>query len=444
MKKILAVNPHFYDFSAFDFWAKPLGFLYLLAILKNLGFEVDFIDCLDRRHPALKNLSGKFKKTHLYGTGHYYFQKVKKPAVLASVPLQYKRYGLPEEIFRAELVKKDKPDLILVTSLMTYWYQGVAEAIKILKEIFPGVPVILGGTYPTLLPDHSRSCSGADLIFGAGERGNFFDYLRENFGPFGGKVPADFSEFPGPDFSFYQEPAYGVLKTSAGCPFDCSYCAVKKISPHFSKKPLSAVIDEIELFQQQGFQNLAFYDDALLYLPDYFENLLREIQKRKIKMFFHTSNGLHARFVTAKMAKLMKKNNFIWPRLSLETINPARQKETGGKVNCAEFEKAVFYLKEAGYQAGEIGVYLLCGLPDQSFEEVKDSINYAARLGLKITLAEFSPVPGTPDFEKSGLKDKDPLWHNNSIFPLHPLADWPKFQQLKDLVKAVNRGYLKE
>ncbi len=57
-----------------------------------------------------------------------------------------------------------RPDAVLVTSLMTYWYPGVTAAIRLVREYFPGVPVILGGIYASLCPDHARSHSGADLV----------------------------------------------------------------------------------------------------------------------------------------------------------------------------------------------------------------------------------------------------------------------------------------
>ena len=53
-KDILLINPWIYDFTAYDFWLKPLGLLYIAAILKkHSDFSLHFIDCLDRYHPLL-------------------------------------------------------------------------------------------------------------------------------------------------------------------------------------------------------------------------------------------------------------------------------------------------------------------------------------------------------------------------------------------------------
>jgi radical SAM superfamily enzyme YgiQ (UPF0313 family) len=57
-----------------------------------------------------------------------------------------------------------KPDMILVSSVMTYWYPGVQEAIQSLKDVFPGVPIVLGGVYATLCAEHTSKSSGTDLV----------------------------------------------------------------------------------------------------------------------------------------------------------------------------------------------------------------------------------------------------------------------------------------
>ena len=99
-----------------------------------------------------------------YGTGKFWKQTVPKPPQLSSIPRSYSRYGIAPQVFIEELKKVQRPAAILVTSLMTYWYLGVFEAINLAKDIHPDVPIILGGIYTTLCPEHARNYSHADLI----------------------------------------------------------------------------------------------------------------------------------------------------------------------------------------------------------------------------------------------------------------------------------------
>jgi hypothetical protein len=63
---------------------------------------------------------------------------------------------------------------------------------------------------------------------------------------------------------------------------------------------------------------------------------------------------------------------------------------------------------------------VLAGLPGQRAEEVHASIENAAGAGVGVSIAEFSPVPGTPAWEQTKAfsqfdLDAQPLFHNNSF-----------------------------
>ena len=82
---ILFLNPYIYDFTAFDLWLKPLGLLQLAAILEKNGYQLNFIDCLNRYHPELLKLQ-KPPKRDKYGCGKYFKQVLEPPEVLKKIP----------------------------------------------------------------------------------------------------------------------------------------------------------------------------------------------------------------------------------------------------------------------------------------------------------------------------------------------------------------------
>ena len=41
--QLLLINPWIYDFTAYDFWSKPLGLLYIASILRNIGYQIDYL-----------------------------------------------------------------------------------------------------------------------------------------------------------------------------------------------------------------------------------------------------------------------------------------------------------------------------------------------------------------------------------------------------------------
>ena len=148
---LILINPWIYDFAAYDLWSKPLGLLYLAGYLRHCGFRIHFIDCLDVHHPGMKGKPFfKTPKRRLFGTGKFWRKEIPRPAPLNDISRPYSRYGLSLDVFEEELKKTRNPAAILVTSLMTYWYPGVKEVIRLAKKIHPGVPVILGGIYARL------------------------------------------------------------------------------------------------------------------------------------------------------------------------------------------------------------------------------------------------------------------------------------------------------
>lgn len=441
--RALLVNPWIYDFAAYDLWSKPLGILNIASHLKRLGCDVKLIDCLDRSHPELTRLAkGVIPKSTAFGSGHYYSTEIDKPPVFKDIRRRFKRYGLPIEIFSRIIDNESNPDIILVTSGMTYWYPAYVDAIRMLKRRFPDTPLVLGGIYPNLCYEHAKRHSGADHVYKGGDIDEIIGLVEKLACERFDRPPADDRKRLAGGYELYDTLTYATLRTSSGCPFKCSYCGWYILEKNIIREDPDLVVDNIAyLHESRKVDNFAFYDEALLYDADkHIIKIMEGLIARKIRANFHTPNGLHSRFITSEIAGLLKRSGFVRPRLSLETVSSRRQSETGGKTTNEDFLQAIDRLCKNGYVPGDIGVYLLIGLPGQSALEVEESVRFAVSCKVRVHLEEYSPIPGTPDYEKSGLPaDADPLFHNNSAFPLYKPDIHREFQRVKDLVHASNR-----
>jgi len=438
---ILLVNPWIHDFAAYDVWAKPSGLLSLAAMLRVHGFSVSYIDCLDRFHPKAPQ-SNPYAR---HGRGPYLKKRIQKPDGLKNIPRYFSRYGIKREWLKEDLLSIRRPDLILVTTLMTYWYPGTVETIKCIKQFYPKVPIILGGVYPTLCEDHAIANSGADIVItGTGE-----NRILEVAGKITGfhKKPkfdtGDFDTFPYPAYDLQTLITYVPIMTSRGCPFSCSYCASSFLNQKFTQRNPDRVTDEILYWHKKyNVTDFVLYDDAFLIEPEnHAVPILNKIINSKIDIRFHTPNALHIRGVTKETARLMFKAGFTTLRLGLETASFEKEDRFDKKVTYPEFIRAVSCLKNSGFKKKMIGAYILTGLPNQSVESIKKSLEYVNQCGITPIMAYYTPIPHTAMWEDACAVSRydlksDPIFTNNAIFPCRQENfSWETLSLLKQIAK---------
>lgn len=454
-RHILLVNPWITDFAAYDFWMKPLGLLYLAAKLRQQGESVRLVDCMDRSHPALLRWQGRAQpQQQRWHTGKFVRQPVAKPALYAGVPRLYARYGLPPELFDQLCRSGPQPDLILLTSGMTYWYPGLQQTIAALRRLFPQAPIVLGGIYATLCPEHAQQTSGADLIV-TGEAESVIGDLLEKvaLGAAGehprivaGEPTSHLDELPWPAFDLYPRLDYATLLTSRGCPLKCTFCASRIVAGQYRWRALAAVLAELDWLQRGlGVAEFAFYDDALLTNRDrHFLPLCEQIIARNIAATFHTPNGLQVKHLDAATARLLWHAGFKTIRLAYESGSTERQRDMSLKVSNESFQRAVTHLQAAGFGPAELDAYVLMALPGQELEEVLASMAVVHGSGVGIRLAAFSPIPGTVDFARAVARGDlpahaDPLLTNNSILPVRAqAASYAIYDRIAHLAKRLN------
>jgi len=467
MKNVLLINPWIFDFAAYDFWLRPLGLLYVGAVLREAAdVDLRLIDCLDRSHPALGRLVGAKPD----GRGHYPKVEVPKPAALKIVPRRYSRYGLPLDVFERELDLVPVPDMVLLTCAMTYWYPGAQLAVELVRRKFGAVPVVLGGAYATLTEDHARRHSGADIVVtGPGEnqipalardilgdraiRGACSPHSTRRHttsraalpgdpppavrrgGPRAGCRPsppyAAFSDLPRPAFDLVRDASCLPLLTSRGCPFPCTFCAGALLlrgegsSPdgRFEQRSPASVIAEIaDHAARFGTRDFVFYDDALLLRKaEHIVPILEEVVRRCLPITFHTPNGLHIREIDPPLARLFWRAGVRSLYLSQESTDEDVLRDACPKVSPGDLERAMRCLEEAGYARADISIFLIAGLPGQDAASVLESVRRVKACGARPRMAYFSPIPGTRAWQSLVDRgrispDADPLIHNKSAY----------------------------
>jgi radical SAM superfamily enzyme YgiQ (UPF0313 family) len=414
--KALLINPYIYDFSAYSYWSTPLGLLYLGSILRKNDVKISLIDCLrvdenkrkeDGRAPFLK-------------------EGVDKPLSLKDVSKRLKRYGISKEVLIKELSSLEPPDLILITSIMTYWYPGVKEAMDLVWDMFPNAKIVIGGIYPSLCYKHAlEEMTKADLIVKNNEIDKFYSFVEKELHTVLSYKPDlyDFDALPYPCFDLYDCIPFVSLLTSYGCIYKCTYCATPYMHPNIVRRKPQSTADEILFWHDHGVNRFVIYDDNFLFKKEgYAKPLLKSIIAFPFSINIYNPNAVNAALVDEELAFLLLEAGFKEVRIGLETTNPLIQKSTGGKVDLKTFEKALNCLVGAGFPVETIIIYILAGLPFQKWGDVKNTIDYITGLGAKVHIAEYTPIPHTPMFDECKSFARfpiadNPVYQNNALFP---------------------------
>jgi radical SAM superfamily enzyme YgiQ (UPF0313 family) len=413
--RALLINPYIYDVSAFSFWSAPLGLLYLGSVLRENGIDIQLLDCLSVDEARRKE----------DGRAPFVHARVPTPVAVAAVKKRFKRYGASPATVQSTLENLEPPDLILITSGMTYWYLSTVETVAVARKTLPKARIVVGGLYPSLCYEHAKKHVGADLIVRGGQAFTLYDYIEEVLSkPLSFRPDMETPDaLPYPCFDLYGNPPFVPLLTSIGCAYHCVYCATQYLHPKMLRRQPLDVLDEILHWYRYGCHRFVLYDDSFLFKKDAFAKpLLRAVAGLPFNVSFYNPNALNASMVDAETAMLLRAAGFLEVRLGLETADEDFQRQTGGKIDRAGFERAIGFLVRAGFERGSICVYVMSGLPFQRSSDTRKTLEYVAALGLRVSLAQYSPIPHTRLFDVYQNSARypiaeEPLFQNNALFP---------------------------
>ncbi len=416
--KVLLIQPPVYDFALYDLFLRPYGLLRIGSWFADSGYDVALLDCLDWNEPATVRSLGRVKRKP-DGTGKFHMTSVPFPVISDGLRRRYHRYGILREVIKRRIAQS-QADIVCVTTGMTYWYPGVVEVLDIIHDVLPRALIFIGGIYATLMPEHLGSLDADVHIV----QGNAAETLSSVLNRAGFPVPVHpVPTFPHTCSSVWKHAA--VLRLSEGCPLNCDYCASRVLSPKFLPgNPQAAAAWLADLHHLHGVRNVAFYDDALLVdTQRILVPFLQAVIKEKLPIRFYTPNGVHITHIDGATAALMKQAGFQELRMGFESSSDQFHSQHDRKCTKEAFHSAVAAAHASGFSLNQLRVYVLAGIPGQLKDEVEQSVRYAGEAGVRVSIAEYTPVPGTALWDESCRRSKfpladEPLYHNNTLQPL--------------------------
>lgn len=285
---------------------------------------------------------------------------------------------------------KHVPDLVYVTSMFTYWYKKVWEAVRYYKKCYPKAKVMLGGVYATLCPEHAKLSGADEICVGQHPQAKFYP----------------------PDPTVLTErPEFVYTMSSHGCPNSCSYCATHLLYGQGIKQtPCQEVFEEILLQKERGFKKIYFGDDNLGHnAVNHLIPLCELIIKNKLKMEFSIPGGMQASHVTKELASIMWKAGFRKVSTAIESVDENVLKKMGRKNNSTKDDlvNCIDNFESAGFKRHEIDVYFIIGMPYQTLDNILDTLSFLIKLRVWAHPQRWTPIPGTLDYRRHSLENWD-------------------------------------
>jgi len=341
-----------------------------------------------------------------------------------------------------ETLEKSNPDLIGITTL-TSTLQSAFELARKSKKFYPKVPVVLGGHGTFKIEEPIlRSIKSVDIIVrGEGEEtvveladaiesGRYLGGVRglcfrretgdvvinpprpyiQNLDslPFPARhlLPMESYITEQLPHTFGRESFKGTpLVSSRGCPFLCVFCAATRFYGH-KWRPRSAenVVEEIahlyQNYKKFGLSGFNFADDNLLADPHRVRKICNLLIDRGLS---HLKWICEARVDSAEEALYSKMYEAGCRALAfgIESGNDKILRSIRKGITTDMVRRAVKTAKSVGFK---IWGYFLVGLPGDTDETIKETMDFAKELDLDVTA--FHPMfiyPGTETGKEQGI-----------------------------------------
>jgi len=297
MKKILLVQPNMkVATSGQRIGYPPIGIMYLASVLEKKGYEVEILDC------QTEGLDKGAEVIDGYGEG-----------------------GIPiDEI--AGRITASRPDLVGITCNFSVMVLHMDEAARLVKNLFPSVPVVAGGNHPTSLPEEVMGEGAIDyVIMGEGEisfprlieaivEGKGFESVpglvwRRDGAIIKNKTGAlihDLDSLPYPAWHLFPYEKYSrhykpravtwgeaqampSVLTTRGCAGGCVFCSVHKtMGSKFRARKLDDVFKEIRfLVDTYKIKKLMIIDDNFTHNKNRAKEFCDEFKKQGLDIELH-------------------------------------------------------------------------------------------------------------------------------------------------------------
>jgi anaerobic magnesium-protoporphyrin IX monomethyl ester cyclase len=450
--KVLLVQPPIEDFYDTSIRTYPLSLLYLATKIKDIC-DVSIVDFRSNKKRMLKKHPFPELKP-------FYRANVYTPFSLFH---SYSRFGMGDDEIR-QIIETRKPDIVGISSLFTTYAEEALDIAQIVKETDARIITIMGGTHPTLFPEHCLHSPHVDYVIrGEGETPLFqlITQLKTGDRKSITAIPGvSFKDNTGlhisdisiednidliPDRSLINSADYHIGKrpytfflTSRGCPFQCSFCGKPPVP--YRRRTQASIEEEIRQCVELGIEAVDFEDDMLNLDVPFFSSILEGF--RDTGLVLSAMNGLYAGNLNKETLDNMYDAGFR--RLNFSLVDTSEDiHHTQKRAFPAHLAGLLTNLETTPFL---VEAHFIIGLPGQKPDDCFDTLIYLMGKRLLPGPSVYYLAPGSPLFNATIGNDwqkyvkvmrSSALYPSNQLFPRETIFTFMKLTRFINLVKNI-------
>lgn len=433
--------------------AEPLGLLYIASVLLKNGYDVRVCDS-------------------------------------ASVDLvrrkgDYVTYGGNSEYIK-EAIEGFSPDIVGVSGFASCNELDMFEVCKVAKKVDKNIPVVVGGSHPTIFPERMLKKRCIDyVILREGEHrfvalinalnnGKFsldFDGIAykesgkikvnpsihwiENLDslPYPARELVDMDKYSqiNEKYNFTRPFKKGSVLATRGCIYNCPYCLASKFcGSRIRERSVNNIIGEIRLLKEKyGMEDIFFVEDNIGASKVFIKELFKKLNKIKIR--WDITVGFRPEILDRDSIRLVSESGAQLIKISIESGSERSRRKIMRRHYSLDFVKKI--IKECHSYKLRVNGSFIFGMIGENLNDLFKTLQFIRQSGLdSFAIAFVVPLPGTDFYNEAVEKGYLSISRNfrdvvmDNIYTLKIPRSSPDFimqpDKLTNLLKRINKKNL--
>jgi radical SAM superfamily enzyme YgiQ (UPF0313 family) len=330
----------------------------------------------------------------------------------------------------AEVIRRYRPDVVGITT-KSCMIPAAQMISRVAKTVNPDIVVIWGGPHASICPDETIGFDNVDFVARHEGEQTIVEFIemmesgKADWHAIDGLVWKDRSNrvvhnklranlddintIPFPDKAAdlfparYEPDHYGVMFTSRGCPWPCTFCDSRGVWTRAIRyrTPQNIVEEMNRLYDSFGVRDFYFWDDTFTPYRKHsvrvFDEMIAAFQDKGRPITWQATTRCDC--VDDELADQMKRAGCRLLTYGVETGSPAMMQILRKGIT----HEKVFHAQDVMRKAGITwDAFFMIGFPDDTPETIEQTMSLIRKLEARsVAISIFTPYPGLEIYERA-------------------------------------------